>query len=128
VSFDRIRWYAVALTTNETFVGHITDVSSSDISLQDIYYLQFQATDAAGNPIPSPRPDEFKPVLCKFGTNACRQLYGNQDFIRVSRQNVVYFTELRADSQIVQAILRYQQGQAPTPAKSPAPTTTSPHP
>jgi hypothetical protein len=122
-TFDKSHWYAVALTTNETFVGHVTDVTTNDYALDNIYYLQFQATDTNGNPIPNPKPEDFRPILCKFGTNACRQLYGNKDSIRISRQTVVYLTELRPDSVIVQAILRFQQQQpgAPKPTASPHP-------
>lgn len=115
--FDRGSFYAVFLNNRDAFVGHITAIGT-DIEMQDVYYLTFQANDASGKAIPNPKPEDFKPVLCKLGSKACQQVYGPKDFVRINRQNVEYYTALTPDSQVVQAIGQYEKPQAqPSPKK-----------
>jgi hypothetical protein len=114
----RDRWYSVFLTNQEAFVGHITDISNSDITMENIFFLTFQAVDANGNPLPNPKPADFQPALCKLGTTGCRQVYLPKDLIHINRQNVEYSAELKPESPIVKAIDDYQKK---NPAASPKP-------
>jgi hypothetical protein len=112
-------WTAVFLTNNQpAFVGHLKSVSATELSVDDVWYLTYLANDAAGKPIPSPRPEDFKPVLCQVGASACGQLYGSKNSVRVNRQNVLYYTELKPDSNVVQSILKFEKSSAPQPAPS----------
>jgi hypothetical protein len=113
-SFDRGAWYAVFLDDKEAFVGHISSLSGSSIAMDHLFYLTFEAKDAAGNPLPSPRPEDFKPTLKKLG----QEIWGPEDFVRIDRGKVEYYTRLRPDSPVVAAIARYQ----PTPAPSASPS------
>ncbi|MDQ6748464.1 MAG: hypothetical protein M3010_10225 [Candidatus Dormibacteraeota bacterium] len=111
-------WTAVFLTNNQpAFVGHLKSVSASELAVDDVWYLTYLANDGAGKPIASPRPEDFKPVLCQVGASACGQLYGSRNFVRVNRQNVLYYTELKPDSNVVQSILKFEK-----PAPQPAPS------
>jgi hypothetical protein len=112
-------WTAVFLTNNQpAFVGHLTSVTSSELAIDDVWYLTYLANDAAGKPIASPRPDDFKPVLCQVGASACGQLYGSKSTVRVNRQNILYYTELKPDSNVVQSILKFEKSSAPQPTPS----------
>ncbi|MFN2466285.1 MAG: hypothetical protein ABR598_08490 [Candidatus Dormibacteria bacterium] len=112
-------WTAVFLTNNQpAFVGHLRSVSATELAVDDVWYLTYLANDAAGKPIPSPRPEDFKPVLCQVGASACGQLYGSKNSVRVNRQNVLYYTELKADSNVVQSIIKFEKSPAPQPAPS----------
>ncbi len=118
-AIDPKAWTAVFLTNNQpAFVGHLTSVSSSELAVDDVWYLTYLANDAQGKPIPSPRPEDFKPVLCQVGASACGQLYGSKNFVRVNRQNVLYYTELKPESNIVQSILKFEKSSAPQPSPS----------
>lgn len=119
-AIDPKAWTAVFLTNNQpAFVGHLTSVSSTELAVDDVWYLTYLANDATGKPISSPRPEDFKPVLCQVGASACGQLYGSKNFVRVNRQNVLYYTELKPDSNVVQSILKFEKsaGPQPTPSK-----------
>lgn len=103
--FNRSSYYAVFLNNKEAFVGHITDVSTDNISMADLFYLTFDPPkDAAGNPIANANPNDYKPALKKLG----QEVWGPKDFVRINRQNMEYYTELRADSPIVKAIITFQ--------------------
>lgn len=115
-SFSATAWYAVFVNSQnqEAFVGHVSGATSNDITMKDIYYLTFEAKDAAGNPIANPKADEFKPVIKKLG----QEVYGPKDTVTVNRLNLRYFTELRDDSQVVKAITAYEHpGPAPSPSR-----------
>ena len=94
-------------------MGHVSDATASDITMKDIYYLTFEAKDAAGNPIASPKPEDVKPVIKKLG----QEVYGPKDVVKVNRLNLRYYTELRDDSQVVKAISIFEQA-APRPSPS----------
>ena len=118
-AIDPKAWTAVFLTNNQpAFVGHLTSVSSTELAVDDVWYLTYLANDANGKPISSPRPDDFKPVLCQVGASACGQLYGSRNFVRVNRQNVLYYTELKPDSNVVQSILKFEKSAGPQPSPS----------
>jgi hypothetical protein len=103
--FNRSSYYAVFLNNKEAFVGHITDVSTDNISMADLFYLTFDPPkDAAGNPIANANPNDYKPALKKLG----QEVWGPKDFVRINRQNMEYYTELRSDSPIVKAIITFQ--------------------
>jgi hypothetical protein len=115
-SFSATAWYAVFVNSQnqEAFVGHVSGATSTDITMKDIYYLTFEAKDAAGNQIANPKADEFKPVIKKLG----QEVYGPKDTVTVNRLNLRYYTELRDDSQVVKAITAYEHpGPAPSPSK-----------
>jgi hypothetical protein len=115
-TFNAGSWYAVFVNSQnqEAFVGHVSGATSNDITMQDIYYLTFEAKDAAGNPIANPKADDFKPVIKKLG----QEVYGPKDTVTVNRLNLRYYTELRDDSQVVKAITAYEHpGPAPSPKK-----------
>ena len=114
-TFSSTSWYAVFVNSQnqEAFVGHVSD-AASDITMKDIYYLTFEAKDAAGNPIASPKPEDVKPVIKKLG----QEVYGPKDVVKVNRLNLRYYTELRDDSQVVKAITAFEHpGPAPSPSK-----------
>jgi hypothetical protein len=115
-TFSSNAWYAVFVSSQnqEAFVGHVSDATASDITMKDIYYLTFEAKDAAGNPIASPKPEDVKPVIKKLG----QEVYGPKDVVKVNRLNLRYYTELRDDSQVVKAISAFEHaGPKPSPSK-----------
>ena len=113
--FNSNAWYAVFVNSQnqEAFVGHVSDASAGDITMKDIYYLTFEAKDATGNPIASPRPEDIKPVIKKLG----QEVYGPRDLVTVNRLNLRYYTQLRDDSQVVKAITAFEHpGPKPSPS------------
>ena len=105
-AFTSNAWYAVFVNSlnQEAFVGHVSEATASDMTMKDIYYLTFEAKDASGNPIASPKPEDIKPVIKKLG----QEVYGPRDYVKVNRLNLRYYTELRDDSQVVKAIRSFE--------------------
>jgi hypothetical protein len=112
-SVDPAGFYAVFLDDKEAFVGQITEVTQAQISMKNIFYLTFEATDSSGKPITNPQAADFKPTIKKLG----QEIWGPKDFVRIDRIKVLYYTQLRPDSPIVKAIDNYQQ---PKPQPSPS--------
>src|SRR5947209_78113 len=83
-SFDGRAWYAVFLDDKEAFVGHINNLTGATITMDHLYYLTFEAKDANGNPLPSPKPEDFKPTLKKLG----QEIWGPEDLVRIDRVKV----------------------------------------
>jgi hypothetical protein len=114
-AFNPNAWYAVFVSSQnqEAFVGHVSDATASDLTMKDIYYLTFEAKDAA-KPIASTKPEDVKPVIKKLG----QEVYGPKDVVQVNRLNLRYYTELRDDSQVVKAITAFEHaGPKPSPSK-----------
>jgi hypothetical protein len=104
LNFNKDSYYAVFLNNKEAFVGHITDMSGSGINMSSLYYLTFDPPkDANGNVIPNANPNDYKPALKKLGA----EVWGPKDAVQINRQNMEYYTELRADSPIVKAIIAF---------------------
>ena len=103
-TFNKDGYYAVFLNNKEAFVGHITDLNATTINMSSLYYLTFDPPkDAGGNPIPNANPNDYKPALKKLG----QEVWGPKDAVQINRQNMEYYTELRADSPIVKAIIAF---------------------
>jgi hypothetical protein len=115
VAIDHRAWYAV-FTGKDNFVGHISNLKSDEMDMQDIYFLTFSATDANGSAITNPKPEDYRPVVCKLGSPQCDRFFGPRDFIRINRSDVQYYVELRNDSPIVKAISAFE-GASPAPSQ-----------
>jgi hypothetical protein len=111
-SFNGNAWYGVFINNNEAFVGHIKEADTQNITMSHIYYLTLEAKDASGNTIPTPSAEQFKPFIKKLG----QEVYGPKDVIQINRQNVRYYSELRDDSDVVKAIVAYENKPAPAPS------------
>jgi len=116
-SFDAKKFYVVNLADNESFVGHVHDMTTLQLTLTDVYNLSVQSP-ATASPAPgaTPSPQPLNPVICKLGTTGCKQLtglYGNKDTLYITRQNVEYISELPVTSKVVQAIQDYEKKNPP---------------
>ncbi|MEK7076623.1 MAG: hypothetical protein AAB967_00165 [Patescibacteria group bacterium] len=87
-------WQAVFLNNNQVYFGHIKNVNRGYIALRDIYYLQTtQALQqgASAQPVPS---------LVKLGS----ELHGPEDLMYIPKNNILFWENMKNDSQVVQAI------------------------
>lgn len=100
---------AVFLTNGQVYFGKITSISSDQIDLRDIFYLQVnQALQPDNNtkatPSPSPSPDI---QLIKLGN----ELHGPNDRMLINRNQVIFTESLKNDSKVVKAILDFKSKQ-----------------
>ncbi len=120
-------YQAVFLSNGQVYFGKLSDVSDTYVTLRDIYYLQVvqqqqqlqgqQAVQAGQSPQVS---------LVKLGN----ELHGPADVMKINRSQILFYEDLKQDSQVVRAIRDYvQKPQAPAaPAVQPPAAETQPQP
>lgn len=99
------KYQAVFLTNNQVYFGKVSNLGSSFPTLTDIYYLQ--VTQAL-----QPKTNGTQPQinLVKLGG----ELHGPEDLMRINKDQILFVEDLKADSQVVNAIKDYKKN---VPAK-----------
>ncbi len=105
---------AVFLTNGQVYFGHLTNANSQYPVLKDIYYLQVQQSlQPAKDQNQQPQVS-----LVKLGN----ELHGPQDEMRINRDQILFYEDMKDDSKVNQAISDFIKSGSPTaPAASPAP-------
>lgn len=99
------QYQAVFLTNGQVYFGKLKNPDSAYVKLTDIYYLQVQQTvqpdqqkeDASKQPNVS---------LAKLGS----ELHGPEDTMYISRDQILFWENLKDDGKVTQAIKDYQSG------------------
>ena len=89
------RWQAVFLSNGQVYFGHLQNYNRGYTRLQDIYYLQAQQPLQSGEPVPPALN------LVKFG----RELHGPEDAMMIPKNQILFWENMKDDSQVVKAIL-----------------------
>jgi len=100
------------MSNNDVFFGHVKQITTDQIELTNVYYLQTPSTT-----------DKTQSVA--IVSLVANQIQCPKDDIIINRADVAYWEELQATSYVVQRL--DQLGQTPQtcyagPAASPAPT------
>jgi hypothetical protein len=91
-------YQAVFLTNNQVYFGKLSKVDSQYPVLRDVYYLQV-------NQALQPKGDTTTNInLVKLGG----ELHGPKDEMVINREHILFFEDLKDDSQIVAAIAQYK--------------------
>jgi hypothetical protein len=114
---DRDLYQAVFLANGSTYFGKLQQQGDEWFVLTEVYYLSASEDSA--------------PQLIKRGSEP----QGPREPMIIPQANVLFIENLRADSEIVTAIVRFKSGQAPaatappaTPAQTARPSTPAPSP
>ena len=99
------QYQAVFLTNGQVYFGKLKNPDSAYVKLTDIYYLQVQQTV---------QPDQQKEdankqpnvSLAKLGS----ELHGPEDTMYISRDQILFWENLKEDGKATQAIKDYQSG------------------
>lgn len=96
-------YYAVFLTNDQVYFGHLSNVNDSYLNLTNIYYLQLakplQATSTSAEANLTDAGNS-QLTLIKLG----KEIHGPKDAMQINRQNVLFYEELNDDSQVVKTI------------------------
>ena len=96
------QYQAVFLTNGQVYFGKVSHVDKSYVKVTDIYYLQVQQTvqpkDAAA------AANNQQVSLAKLGG----ELHGPEDVMYVSRQQVLFWENLKTDGKVAKAISDYR--------------------
>lgn len=95
-------WHAVFLSNGQVYFGKIAEQNSDTLVLTDIYYLQvtsqIQPADQAAQ-----QQQQQNVSLVKLGN----ELHGPKDSMNINVAHVLFTEELKPDSKVVDAVMRY---------------------
>lgn len=103
-AIDGAKFQAVLLINGESYIGKLTTLNDKSYRLVDVYYLKSQtATDAKSSQ--QSTTDQNNVQLIKFGG----EVQGPEDEIIISKDQVVYYENLKTDGKAAQAIEQYKK-------------------
>ena len=91
-------WQAVFLTNNQVYFGHLKNYGREYVSLNNIFYLRVADALQQGATPPGQGLN-----LVKLGG----ELHGPQDTMYVPKDKILFWENLKPDSQVVQAISNF---------------------
>ena len=91
---DKNKWQAVFLNNNQVYFGHMKNEGGGYIALTDIFYLR------AAQPLQQGSQSEPQLSLVKLGS----ELHGPEDVMHIPKNVILFWENLKDDSQVVQAI------------------------
>ena len=96
------QYQAVFLTNGQVYFGKVTHVDKSYVKVTDIYYLQVQQTVQPKDATAAANNQQVS--LAKLGG----ELHGPEDVMYVSRQQVLFWENLKTDGKVAKAIADYR--------------------
>jgi hypothetical protein len=97
------QYQAVFLTNGQVYFGKVSNVDSGYLKLTDIYYLQVQQQVQPKDQSSSQQPQVS---LAKLGG----ELHGPEDIMYISRQQMLFWENLKSDGKVAKAIADYKAG------------------
>lgn len=91
------QYQAVFLTNGQVYFGKLSNISDRYVKLSDIYYLQVQQSV---QPADTKSGEQPKVSLAKLGS----ELHGPEDEMQISRDQVLFWENLKENSKVVTAI------------------------
>lgn len=97
------QYQALFLSNGQVYFGHLKNVDSSYVKMNDIYYLQVQQQVQPGQQA-NKDGQQQNVSLAKLGG----ELHGPEDSMYVSRDQVLFWENLKDDGKVTQAIKDYK--------------------
>ncbi len=101
-------YQAVFLTNGQVYFGKLTATDDRYVQLESIYYLQVTPvlqTKTEGQP--GTQDPQQQLSLVKLGN----ELHAPVDRMKINRDQILFFEDLKADGKVVQAIKKYEEDQ-----------------
>ena len=98
------QYQAVFLTNGQVYFGKVSSVDGSYVKLTDIYYLQVQQTVQPKDQNAANNANNQQVSLAKLGG----ELHGPEDVMYISRQQVLFWENLKNDGKVAKAISDYK--------------------
>ena len=102
-------YQAVFLTNGQVYFGKISGPNNDYVTLDDIYYLQVGPQQGSG----TPENSQQSISLVKLGN----ELHGPVDQMHISRSQILFYEDLKADGSVVKAIDAYKANPSGAPVK-----------
>ncbi len=98
-------YQAVFLTNGQVYFGKFADTSAHYSTLRDIYYLQVTEPALQGSADSAQAPAQQPQLsLVKLGN----ELHGPVDEMKINRDQILFFEDIKEDGRVMQAIREYQ--------------------
>lgn len=106
-SIDNSKYQAVFLSNGQVYFGKLHTYNNEYMKLTDIYYLQTKtSTDAkSSNPQSTNTENDANVQLIKLGS----EIHGPDDEMIVSKDQILFFENLKKDSQVTKSIEKYNK-------------------
>ena len=107
-TIDSNRYQAVFFTNGQVYFGRLKSLNSDYMRLTDIYYLQAKSTEGnESNPQEASAQDASNVQLVKLGS----EIHGPDDEMVVNKDQILFFENLKKDSNVSTTISSYQAQQ-----------------
>lgn len=100
-------WQAVFLTNNQVYFGHLSLASGRFVELTEVHYLQVRQGQPPPQPLQEGQPPPTQITLVRLGGEP----HGPEREMFISRDNILFWENLRDDSQVVVAIKTLKEQQ-----------------
>lgn len=100
---DKNKFQAVFMTNGQVYFGHLSSTEGEYVELSDIYYLQVQQDvqpSTGTNNQQGQQNANSQVSLTKLGS----ELHGPTDKMNISKDQVLFWEDLKDDSSVVKAI------------------------
>lgn len=97
------QYQAVFLSNGQVYFGKLKNVDNSYIRLSEIYYLQVQQQVQPDEKAKQEQGQQPQVSLAKLGS----ELHGPEDTMYISRDQVLFWENLKDDGKVAQAIKDY---------------------
>lgn len=105
---DSSKYQAVFFTNGQVYFGKLQGLSGSFFKLTDIYYLQATKSEKDDSKNPQETSNQGSDVqLVKLGN----EVHGPVDEMIISRDQILFFENLKQDGKVTDSIGKYQQSQ-----------------
>lgn len=99
-------YQAVFMTNGQVYFGHFSNIDGVYAELTDVYYLQVQQPVQPAD-TKAKTADQSQVSLTKLGN----ELHGPKDRMHISRDQILFWENLKDDSTVVKAINQYKTKQ-----------------
>jgi len=104
-NIDSNKNQAVFLTNGQVYFGKLHTLNGGYMKLTDIYYLQTTAKDTSSSDLQAASGQSSTDVqLIKLGD----EIHGPDDEMIISKDQVLFFENLKKDSKVSSSITKYQ--------------------
>ncbi len=106
VGIDGGKYQAVFLTNGQVYFGKLHTLGGGYMKLTDIYYLQAKTTDTSNDTssLQSTSNSISDVQLIKLGS----EIHGPSDEMIISKDQVLFFENLKKDGKVVESIAKYK--------------------
>jgi len=123
-------YQAIFLTNGQVYFGKMSQSHGEYITLTDIFYLQvtqppLQGSQQTGQQAAAAQAQAQPQLsLVKLGN----ELHGPEDVMKINRDQVLFYEDMKADGKVTQAIQEYKKNPNPAPSATPPAATPTPTP